>query len=376
MKEKTISEQLKDWADSPFPFLRNWKAKTGKQILGYFCTNTPEEMIQAAGCLPVRILGSGENISLASEHLQSYSCSLVQSSLEAGLRGDLDFLEGAVFPHTCDSIQRLSDIWAENLPFPFHWDLVLPVKMHTESARAYLVHELGRFRAALEGFRKTPICDQDLRASFALFNENRSLLRNIAQFRSRNFARISSSQFLAAVKTAAFMPKEDHNSLLREFIIQVGEGEPIPPDRPGLFLSGSVCDHLPVYELLDSSGAYVVGDDLCTGWRYFSTDVSLEGDPIEALAERLVRKVPCPCKYNPNVDRRENFLPRVKESGARGVVFILLKFCDPHAFDYPYLKEGLDRQGVPSLVLEIEPGVFPLRPMETRLKAFVETLEN
>jgi benzoyl-CoA reductase subunit C len=376
MNEKAISEQLKNLADSPFLFLKNWKAKAGKRILGYFCTNTPEEMIQAAGCLPVRILSSGENLSLASRHLQSYSCSLVQSSLEAALRGDLDFLDGTVFPHTCDSIQRLSDIWAENLHFPFHWDLVLPVKMHTQSARAYMIHELRRFRAALEKFREKLISDEDLRASIALFNENRSLLRDIAQYRYRYPAQISSSQFLAVIKTATFMPKKRHNFMLRTLISQLGDGRPTPPGRLGLFLAGSVCEHSQVYDLLDSSGAYVLGDDLCTGWRYFSEDASLEGDPIEALADRLARKVPCPCKYNPDIDMGKNLLQRVKDSGARGVIFILLKFCDPHAFDYPYLKERLDRERVPSLVLEIEPGVLPLRSMETRLKAFIETLEN
>ena len=86
MDEKAILHEMTNMADSPFVYLRNWKAKTGKGILGYFCTNTPEEMIQAAGFLPVRILSSRDTISLASRHLQSYSCSLVQSSLEAALR--------------------------------------------------------------------------------------------------------------------------------------------------------------------------------------------------------------------------------------------------------------------------------------------------
>ena len=100
MGKRPILEELKKIAEGPFPYLRNWKKKTGEKILGYFCTNTPEEMIRGAGLLPVRLLGSKESISLASRHLQSYSCSLVQSSLEGALKGELDFLDGTVFPHT------------------------------------------------------------------------------------------------------------------------------------------------------------------------------------------------------------------------------------------------------------------------------------
>jgi benzoyl-CoA reductase subunit C len=149
---------------------------------------------------------------------------------------------------------------------------------------------------------------------------------------------------------------------------------PFPPEGARLFLAGSVCDQSAVLDLFENSGASIVGDDLCTGWRYFAEDVRPEGDPLEALADRFIRRVPCPCKYNPRIDRGEDFLTKVMASRAQGVVFLLLKFCDPHAFDYPYLKGKLDEKKVPSLLLEIEPGGIPHGAMETRLEAFVETL--
>ena len=376
MEKQSPLERLRELAADASPYFKSWKAGTGGRILGYFCTNTPEEMIQAAGMLPVRILSSRDTVSLASRHLQSYSCSLVQSSLESALRGELSFLDGTVFPHTCDSIQRLSDIWAENLRLPFHWDLVLPVKLHTESAREYLIAELRRFRKGLEDFTGRPISDEDLRRAISLFNENRSLLRRVSRCQADQPGRISPPDFMALIKTANFMAKEDHNPLLGEFVSGLGNGKPSSPGGARLFLAGSVCDQPQVYGLIESCGASLVGDDLCTGWRYFSEDVSPEGDPLAALADRLIRKVPCPCKFNPRIDRAESFLGRVKASRAQGVVFLLLKFCDPHAFDYPHLKEKLDQERIPSLLLEIESGGLPLGAMETRLRAFVETLEG
>ena len=343
MEKKPTLAEFKKIAEAPFPYLRNWKKKTGEKILGYFCTNTPEEMIRAAGLHPVRLLGSKESISLASRHLQSYCCSLVQSSLEGALKGELDFLDGMVFPHTCDSIQRLSDIWAENVPFPFHWDLVLPVKLHTESARAYLIQELRRFRDGLQGFIGRPISDDDLHASIALANENRSLLRDCYRRRAENPGLFSGSEFFALVQTATFFPKEEHTAKLKELLAHPERKGPFPPGRVRLFLAGSVCDQSPVLDLFENSGASIVGDDLCTGWRYFAEDVSQERDPLEALADRFIRRVPCPCKYNPGVDRAEDFVRRVMASRAQGVVFILLKFCDPHAFDTPNVTRSRRR---------------------------------
>jgi len=374
MEDRTILDEFKEIAESPFSYLRNWKLRSGKKILGYFCTNTPEEIIQAAGLLPMRILNSRESISLASRHLQSYSCSLVQSSLEAGLRGELSFLDGTVFPHTCDSIQRLSDIWAENLRFPFHWDLILPVKLNTASARTYLIQELRRWRLGLQEFIGHSISNEALRDAIALSNKNRSLLRKLYFLRTQNPNYFSPSEVSAIVKTASFMDKEEFNAKLRQLLSRGAESRPASPETIRLFLVGSLCDQTRVFDLFDICGAAIAGDDLCTGWRFFADDASAEGDPLEALADRLLRKVPCPCKYNPGIDRGEYLLQRVEESRARGVVFLLLKFCDPHAFDYPYLKERLAERKILSLLLEFEPGSIPMGAMETRLKAFVETL--
>jgi benzoyl-CoA reductase/2-hydroxyglutaryl-CoA dehydratase subunit BcrC/BadD/HgdB len=59
---------------------------------------------------------------------------------------------------------------------------------------------------------------------------------------------------------------------------------------------------------------------------------------------------------------------------AQGVIFVLLKFCDPHAFDFPYIKELLDRAGIPSLLLEIEDQQTTLEQLKTRIEAFIELL--
>ena len=64
----------------------------------------------------------------------------------------------------------------------------------------------------------------------------------------------------------------------------------------------------------------------------------------------------------------------VEKTRSRGVIFVMLKFCDPHAFDYPYIRELLDRAGVPSLLLEIEEQHMSFEQMRTRLEAFIEMI--
>jgi benzoyl-CoA reductase subunit C len=120
----------------------------------------------------------------------------------------------------------------------------------------------------------------------------------------------------------------------------------------------------------------VVGDDLCTGSRYFDQPVAEaeDGDPIGALADRYLKRWPCPTKHSLHCQRGEHLLKLVEERKAGGLVFTLQKFCEPHAFDYAIVKETLDAAGVPHLLLELEhtPAVGQLR---TRLEAFLEMLK-
>src|SRR5512145_2094089 len=128
-------EECRQVIQDPYGYLNPFKAETGRKIVGTVCSYAPEEIILAAGAHPVRLFGSGQKIRLAEAHLQSYCCSLVRGVLEDALADRLAFLDGIVFPHTCDSIQRLSDIWRLNVPGCFHLDAVLPVKLDTEGAR-------------------------------------------------------------------------------------------------------------------------------------------------------------------------------------------------------------------------------------------------
>ena len=99
-------------------YARRWKSTHHRGVFGYFCSYAPVEIIAAAGLLPFRILGDSPNPFRADAHLQAYCCHPVRSMLDDALSGRLDFLDGAVFPHTCDTLQRLSDIWRRNTGKP------------------------------------------------------------------------------------------------------------------------------------------------------------------------------------------------------------------------------------------------------------------
>ena len=370
-----ILKQFHDIADNPIGYARSWKTDNRGRVVGYFCSYAPEEIIWAAGALPYRILGSGGTISRADRHLQAYSCSLVRGALDDALTGRLDFLDGTVFPHTCDSIQRLSDIWRLNAGFGFHLDMVLPVKLNSKSAENYMQAVLKKFQRDLEKVLKVKITDNKLKKAILTFNQIRSGLRRIYETRADFPDTINSGDVHAITKAAMVMDRDALSQKLAEVVERLDAGIDRPEvEKKRLVLTGGICNMPDIYQCIEDAGGTVVWDDFCTGSRYFEAMLDLKDEPLKAIAQRYFNRIICPAKHRDAIGRGEGILKIAKDKRARGVIFVLLKFCDPHAFDYPYIKELLDRAGIPAMLLEIEDQQASPAQLKTRLEAFIERL--
>ncbi len=348
--------------------------KTGRKIIGYLCSYAPEELIYAAGFHPMRLFSSKSEIILAENHLQSYCCSLVRGVLEDSLAGKLDYLFGTVFPHTCDSMQRLSDIWRMNGKYPFFADVVLPAKLNTESARAYMADVLARFKKDLETAIGKEITDTDLKASITIFNQIRKNLSAIYELNSKNPGIISSRDLYSLVKGSMIMDRKEAAGLLSLVVAHLEKMSPLARKGKRLILSGSVCDTPDIFDAMETAGGLIVGDDLCTGSRWFEGQAAEDEPPLSAIASRYMDRVTCPAKHSGLTTRAENLISLVEKNKADGVVFLFLKFCDPHSFDYPYLKESLDKQGIKSTAFEMDDQQQSLGQFMTRIETFIHMI--
>ena len=368
--------EFKSIVTDPYTYCRSYKKETGKKIVGFTCSYTPEEIIYAAGALPLRLFGTNEGIHRADVHLQSYCCSLVRGILEEGLSGRLNFLDGVVFPHTCDSFQRLSDIWRLNVTAQFHIDLVLPVKLNTTSARQYLIDVLEKFKKDLESALGVKITDAALSDAIKTYNQIRTLMIQLYTLRAQRPEILNGRDFHIIIKAAMIMDRQLLLKTLSEIVEQIQKA-PASKMKPGtkkLLLTGGICSHPDIYDIIENAGGVVVWDDLCTGSRYFEGVLDEKAPPLEAIAQRYLDRDICPAKHAGLTDRGESLVRMVQEHQADGVVFMLLKFCDPHAFDYPYIKEMLERENIPCMLLDMEEQLPAGGQLQTRFETFIQIL--
>jgi len=354
-----------------------WKKETDGKVFGFLLTDIPEELIHAAGFFPFGIYGGNKNISLSDAHLQFWICTYCRSSFALALSGELDFLDGLLISHKCDTTRMMMGIWQHNKPLSFMDSFRPPRQVERASARTFFRGELKRLKAKLEDYSGKEITAEELTASIKLYNSNRALLRKIFAMHREAPSLLSSRELYNIVKASMIIPREKLNQLLTqltsEFAAQLPKAE---KPKIKVFISGTFLEPLEIADYIEESGGVIVGDDLKNGSRYFYGDVPEEGDPMENLLTRQFNAMPSASFDNTGNLRSEFLLNEVKTKEADGILLLHLKYCEPENYDYYDMKNAMEEAGIPVLKFETEFGETSLGQLRTRVQAFIEMLSG
>lgn len=358
-------------------YARDWKARTGGKVIGYFCTYVPEEILYAADVLPVRILGGHEPPNLAAPHIFDMWCPFCRDCLSQGLAGKYDYLDGIMIAQSCLHIRHAFGAWEIHVPTPWKYYLCMPNAVRSPRAKPFLAGELAEFKEAVEEWTGKTITDEDLDKGIEIMNANRRLMKQVYEFRKEDNPPITGAEAMSMVWASQLMDKREHNELLRQVLKELPNRK---LDRdPGirLMIVGSENDDRPFMEMVESVGGTFVIEEHCTGSRYFWDEVVPDKNRIWAIACRYCDRIPCPSKDWGATDWRQARFPHIlnlaHEYRAEGIILTQQKFCDPHECDIPSLRRYLEDNGLPCYFLEFEVTV-PLGQFRVRVEAFLEQI--
>jgi benzoyl-CoA reductase subunit C len=377
----TIIAELAACAARPLRYAAEWKQATGRKVIGSFPMNFPGELGHAAGALPLILQEAEEAITVGHGLIYPFYCGFTRSLVDQAAKGDFSLLDGILFGDHCVQLLGAADAIRMQLPNTRVIFYQLISSMNDPWTHGRAMESFHGLKGEMEELVGHTVSDTALRASIKLFNENRQLIRRLYELRRTGKVNLTSRQMQSIVKSSMVMDKARHTELLRVLLSQL-ESRSVPLSTDvRLHLSGHFCQ-APKPELLDmieSCGATVVGDDLYHGFRYISTDVPEDGDPIDALATWYMArntKVPCPTRVQNNVDWDGFLINAVKNERAQGVIVLMAKFCEPHMYYYPEVKEAFERHGVPHLLIETEHESMALEGLKTRVETFVEVVKR
>ncbi|MGE5840222.1 MAG: 2-hydroxyacyl-CoA dehydratase subunit D [Deltaproteobacteria bacterium] len=352
-------------------YIREQREKHGRHVFGVFPAQYPKEILWAMNVLPVEIWDPPVEVGHANAHLQPYICSVVRLGLELILQGHCDGMDGFLFPHTCDSIQNLASIVNDYLglrkPCYFFYH---PKAPYRASSRDYYVKQLKGFASELES-QLGPLSLHELEHRVRQSREISSLIKEIYDLRAEGRLRSSNEEFYRMLRHNEFLHPDDFYPLVSEF---AGTCRGEPKKGPVVIMSGVLPSPPEILSLMDELGVRIGDDDLLNCSRRLLLIPGSSRDPFEALADGYFALPPCTTKNSPVEQRLMHLLQKIERSKARGVIFYIVKFCEPELFDIPQLVEGLKGKGVATLVMDTELNQRVSGQMRTRVEAFVEMI--
>lgn len=365
--------------DPNMPTVRAWKeAHPDRKVIGHFQVYFPEEIIEAGGWLPVKVLGGGNIVEVrqADAHIASFVCSIIRTSLEMGFNGNLSFLEGLITHPICDGARNVAGLWGRNFPDQLAHILYLPQNANSKGALQFLVDEYRRLIRELEARGFGPLTSDALRRSLGVFNENRRLMRELYRIKRETPWQLPLSEVYVLVRMAGMMSREEHNRLLRRVLELVPERQGRKQDKLRVVFEGGFCEQPPLDMLRAlEENCYVVDDDFMIGLRWITSDVPEEGDPLHNLARAyLEQSTYSPVQHDQRKPKEEMLLERIRHSKADACIVSAAKMCEPGLDEQVVYIKTLEAEKIPYLVTEFEEKETVFENFRMQVETFVESI--
>ncbi|MBR1496184.1 MAG: 2-hydroxyacyl-CoA dehydratase [Oscillospiraceae bacterium] len=368
-----LLQQLHEIAANPRARTEQYLTE-GKKIVLTAPVYTPEEIIHSMGLVPMGAWGGDMQLNESKRYFPAFICSIAQSIVELGIAGAYRGASAIVIPTLCDSLKVLVENFKYGVPaipvVPMSW----PQNRVPDFGKAFTKAGCERVIRDLENITGAKYSDGALRASIKVYNAHNAAMRRLSAV-LRAHPEVGAAARSDCFKSAFFMLKEEHTALIAELCDALeaqgaGEAKTTP-----IYISGILADSPAFNALLDEAGLSIAGDDIAAQSRQYRTDAPEDSaSPLDALAEKFANMNHCSVLYDPSKSRCAFIAEEAKAAGAKGVLLVLTKFCDPEEFDNPLIRRACEAAGLPVTIIEIDRQMVNYEQARTAIETFRDML--
>lgn len=357
-----------------------------RKVVAGFCNFVPDELVLAAGAVPIRLCGGDHDAARAAEReFPRDACALIKASLGSFLseqplyrRADL-----VVVPTSCDGKKKLASFLSGTKPVH-----VLEVPPYKASARAIArwLEAVSELKALLESFTGTRITRDLLRSAIELTNERQKAFKRLYRLKQSCPAVLPGTDALT-VAGASFY--DDVERFTRELTrlndaLQVpasGGTEDAKVKAPRVLLAGAplIYPNFRLADLVEKAGAVIAVDELCSGTqRLYHRVVPSEwtmGGMLRAVAEKYLLPCTCPC-FVENTDRLHRLVELTEQFQVDGVIHHNLRICQLFDIERAAVRREMQQRGIPVLDVHMDYSPEDVAQVTTRVEAFLEMLRS
>jgi benzoyl-CoA reductase subunit C len=368
-------ERFSKVLESRGEYARDWKRRTGGKVLGFYEPYMPEEVVYAAGILPVRLLARHEPDDVTDRQMYG-NCSCSRDLLNQFIKGRYDYVDGLVNAEGCQWMFSAFQTTLNNNPDLFNHYVFVPDYPDARTSKDVLHSELKVFKSHLEKWTGKTITDEDLDRAIDIYNTNRRLMRQVYELRRADNPVVSGSEAMEMVLASQIMDKAEMNGMLQEAIAELAKRTP-PSDGDKavrLMLIGSETSDVELEKIVESLGANIVIDELETGSSYFWNEVIPQHDRLMALSLRYLGRPHSAIKDNNWRRRPEHIYQLIEDFQVEGVIIAKQIYCHPHGTDNYMVWKLLRERSIPFHFFERDT-TLPYEETRLRMDAFINMIK-
>ena len=353
----------------------------GKKVFGTFCVYVPDELIFAANAIATGLCGGSQFWVPGGEKvLPTNTCPLIKASVGARLDRTCPFFRIAdmyIGETTCDGKKKAWEILGEDVPVHV---MDLPQMKREKDIKAW-AEEIKELKKVIEEFTGNKVTAESLSESIKLINNKRKALSRLYECRKADKVPISGRDALVISQIAFYDDParftQMTNKLCDELEQRIKDGVSVVKEgTKRILLTGTplAVPNWKLHNIIETSGAVVVCEEMCTGTRYFENlvDETTIDEQIDALANRYMG-INCAC-FTPNTGRIDDIIRLAKEYKVDGVIDVNLKFCSLYDVEGYTVERALKEAGIPVMGIETDYTDNDAEQLRTRIGAFIEMI--
>ena len=361
----------------------------GMHPIAYTCYHMPEVVLNVDNCFSVRLRAPKTgSFDIASYYMSNYTCEYCRALVERAIEGGYNFLDAIAGVDACAEMNRCMEnielVAAPDMPnkkmFVTHCDIPYKVKDYT--LKHYVKQIRNRFLNVLAETYGVDTSDKALRKAVKEHNEVCKIITEIGDMRKLENPPITGYEFHVLNLVTYCCPKSKILPYLKETQAEIKKRtvDAKPWYRCRVALIGSEIDDLDMTRMVEDAGAMIVADRFCFGSTPGREVIELNDtdDVLTQICAHYLKTTQCPRYMSQEKiqERRDTITRLATESGAEGIIYASMKFCDFWAFERALARHIMNEEyGWPVLSIDRPYMARSSGQLRTRLQAFVESLE-
>lgn len=379
---KTLPEIFEEFDDQRRQsFISAYETKKKNiPFVGTFCIYTPNEIIMAAGAVPVGLCSfSEETIGDAEQDLPKNLCPLIKSSYGYAKSQKCPyfyFADLVIGETTCDGKKKMYEILGE---FKDVHIMELPNRQ-SKMGRMLWRSEVMRLKEVLEKKFDVEISEEKVREEVSISNENRAALKEFYELMQLDPPPMAGLDLYSVLYGSNYkFDRREAIAEVRKLTARIRkeyeEGNRPIPRRPRILVTGCPIggNTNKVIRSIENNGGNVVCFENCSGAKAVDELIQEDTDDIyQAIADRYFN-IGCSC-MTPDSNRLNLLGKLLDEYKIDGVVEVILQACHTYNVESYSIRRFVSQKGIAYMHIETDYSTTDAGQLNTRCAAFIEML--